>query len=756
MRIKKIFFTIPVLSIFLFACSPVRHVPEGKYLLVQNEIKTDTSILAKDLFQKYLKQKPNRKILGFIRFHLGLYNLGSIGKNTKFKSRLRGIGEEPVLLDSILTERSNQQLKLFLYKNGFFNATISDSARLRKKKAIVEYYITYNAPYTIRRINYATQDTGISPLINQFQNSSLLIPGERFEEAVFEKERERITTDLKDRGYYFFNRNYITYQVDSSLGTHQTDINLYINRVNENVSTSATNAEIIDHQTYRLRNIYIQTDYNPKDPDSSTPNDTTLYEGYYILSIGSHRVLKDNALVRNIFIKSGDRYLQRDLDLSYKRLQELNLFKFINLYFTEVPRDDVQKDYLLDIQIQLTPMEKMDFTQEFEVTNTGSNIGIAGSLGFRNKNLFRGAEVLEVKLRGGLEAIPNTKSTEEKKRLLVFNTYEIGPEASLSFKKLLLIKKVSRYANPKTTISLGYNHQNSPDYIRSISNFGFGWALSPTNKQRLIIYPVSINSVVVTLSPSFKKRLDDLNDPQLKYAYDTHVISSVRISWSTTNQEPGSDRDFVFLRTNTELAVKVFDQKLNPSEFYKIDFDFTYYHTINTYNNLVGHVAMGLGIPYGQSLALPFEKSFFAGGANSNRAWSARTLGPGSYRKTIDIEQSGDIKIETNVEYRSELFQFRNGIKVEGATFIDAGNVWTRNEDISRPGGKFEASHILREMGIGAGLGLRFNFTFFIFRFDGAVKLRDPSMDETKRWVYPNQKFVIGDITPNLAIGYPF
>lgn len=756
MRIKKIFFTIPVLSIFLFACSPVRHVPEGKYLLVKNEIKTDTSILAKDLFHKYLKQKPNRKILGFIRFHLGFYNLGSSGKNTKFKSRLRSIGEEPVLLDSILTERSNQQLKLFLYKNGFFNATISDSARLRKKKAVVEYYITYNSPYTIRRINYATQDTGISPMINQFQNSSLLIPGERFDEAVFEKERERITTDLKDRGYYFFNRNYITYQVDSSLGTHQTDINLYINRVNENVSSSVSTATVTDHQTYRLRNIYVQTDYNPKDPSSSIPNDTTFYEGYYILSIGPHRVLKNNALVQNLFIKTGDRYLQRDLDLSYKRLQELNLFKFINLYFTEVPRDDVQKNYLLDIQIQLTPMEKMDFTQEFEVTNTGSNIGIAGSLGYRNKNLFRGAEVLEVKLRGGLEAIPNTKSTEEKKRLLVFNTYEIGPEVSLSFKKLLLIKKVSRYANPKTTISLGYNHQNSPDYIRSISNFGFGWALSPTNKQRLIIYPVSINSVVVTLSPSFKKRLDDLNDPQLKYAYDTHVISSVRISWSTTNQEPGSDRDFVFLRTNTELAVKVFDQKLNPSEFYKIDFDFTYYHTINTYNNLVGHVAMGLGIPYGQSLALPFEKSFFAGGANSNRAWSARTLGPGSYRKTVDIEQSGDIKIETNVEYRSELFQFRNGIKVEGATFVDAGNVWTRNEDISRPGGKFEASHILREMGIGAGLGLRFNFTFFIFRFDGAVKLRDPSLDETKRWVYPNQKFVIGDITPNLAIGYPF
>ena len=165
---------------------------------------------------------------------------------------------------------------------------------------------------------------------------------------------------------------------------------------------------------------------------------------------------------------------------------------------------------------------------------------------------------------------------------------------------------------------------------------------------------------------------------------------------------------------------------------------------------------MGYGYPHGKSNAMPFEKSFFAGGANSVRAWYSRTLGPGSYKKSIDLEQSGDIKIETNIEYRSELVEFNNGIKLEGAAFVDAGNVWTRNEDKSRPGGKFEIPHIIREMGVGAGLGLRFNFSFFIFRLDGAVKLRDPSFDEPKRWVYPNQKFVIGDITPSLAIGYPF
>lgn len=751
MRFRKSFFSFPVLYLFLFACNPVKRIPEGKYLLVKNEIKTDTSIIQNDDFEKHIKQKPNRKILGFIRFHLGLYNLAHPEKDSSW---FRKIGEPPVLYDSALTVRSKEQLKLFLNKNGFFNARVTDSLRLGKKRAAVEYHISYNTPYTIRNIYYSTQDTGIVKLIKIYENTSILIKGERYDEAIFDNERERITADLKDRGYYFFNRNFITFQIDSSLNTHEIDVYMYINRINENLSNAETSSAVTDHQPYRLRNIYIQTGFDPKDPASTTPKDTTLYENYYILTSGTPSVLKYSMLTKNFFIKPGDLYLQRDLDQTYAKLQELNVYKFINLYFTEVPRDDAQKEYLLDLQIQLTPMDKMDFTEEFELTHTGSNIGIAGSLSYRNKNTFRGAEVLEVRLRGGLDALPNTQSTENNKKFLVFNTYEIGPEVSLSFKKLLGLKGISRYSNPKTTISIGYNHQNSPDYIRSIWNSGFIWSLNLTSKQRLTFGP-TVNSVVVNLNSSFANRLNELNDPQLLYAYETHVISSVRVTWSTSSQTPVSN-SFVFFRTNGEYAFKTFPEKLNPSRFYKIDYDFSHYYKINKYNTFVSHIGMGIGIPYGQSLALPFEKSFFAGGANSNRAWFARTLGPGSYRRNIDFEQSGDIKLETNIEYRSELFEFRNGIKVEGASFIDAGNVWTRNEDVSRPGGKFEAAHLLRELGIGAGLGLRFNFTFFVFRLDGAVKLHDPSLDEGMRWVYPNQKFVIGDIAPNLAIGYPF
>ncbi len=753
MQSKKIIIILFLFSGIFFGCRPTRHIPDGEYLLVKNEIKVKEDYLEKENIEKYIKQKPNRKVLGIFRFHLGVYNLSH-----KDSSWLKNIGEAPVLLDSEMVSRSKEQIKLYLFKNGFFNSQVSDSIRFKKKKATVEYHINYNRPYTIRNINYATQDTGISKLIIYFQQSSLLIKGDRYNEETFEKERERITADLKDRGYYFFNRNYITFQIDSSLKSNQVDVNLYINRINENIGSGESNInQITDHQTYHLRNIYIQTDYNPKDPANSLPRDTVLFNGYYILSRGPERVIRDNVLTRNMFIKKGDIYLQRDLDFTYKRLQELNIFKFINLYFEEVPRNSEQNEYLLDLQVQLTPMDKQDFTVESEVTNTGSNIGLAGSFGYRNKNTFRGAEVLELKLRGGLESIPNTKTDVETKPFWVFNTFEIGPEATMSFKKFLIPgfieRKTSRYSNPRTVISLGYNHQNSPDYIRSVTNFNFGYNWSPTSKQRLGFYPVNINSVVVDLDPDFEKELADLNDPQLIYAYETHIISSLRLTWSTTSLSADPKKDYVNFVTTFEFAVPVFR---DPSQFVRVDYDFSYYHRINQYTNLVSRLTMGIGIPYGSSLSLPFEKSFFAGGANSMRAWYARTLGPGSYKSTLDIEQSGDIKIEANMEYRSEFFQFSNGMKLEGAAFVDAGNIWTRNEDISRPGGKLEAGHVLDEMGIGAGLGMRFNFSFFVFRFDAAVKLRDPALDEGNRWVYPEQKFVIGDITPNIAIGYPF
>ncbi len=762
MRKQKSVFFLCLVCGFLFACNSARHLSDNQYLLVKNTITTDSTVIPVEQFENYCKQKPNRKILGIFRFHLGVYNLGVSEKDSKFKKWLRKIGEEPVLFDSSMTLSTKKQFQLFLDKNGFFNANVYDSVYYfpKKKKAKVEYFVKYNDAYTIRSISYASQDTGISPLMTYFQQTSLIKTGERFDESIMEKERERLTNALRDRGYYFFSRNFITIQVDTAFGTHKADVYLYINRINENVGLPPDqNYSILDHQVYRLRNIFIHTDFNLRKPELNFPTDTTLFAGYYILSRNKERILRDNKMAEYMFVKSGDTYLPRDIDYTYTRLQQSNIFSYINLVFKEVPRETENDPHLLDLFVQLSPANQQDFTFESEVSNTGGNLGFAGSVALRNKNLLRGAEVLEIKLKGGLEAIPNFNEAQAK-TFYFFNTYEIGPEVTLSLPKFLLPgiieRNTSRYANRKTNFTVGYNIEKRPDYTRWITTFSLSFHYNPKGYNRYIFYLPDINSVRVNLSDAFAAKLAELNDPRLYYSYQTHLITSTRLTWIYTDQKADKAIDFVYFRATGDVAVKATKPSTNPSQYVKIDFDFSYHRYVNRYGNIVYRLAAGYGQPYGTSTALPFEKSFFAGGANSVRAWNTNTLGPGSYSDEINIEQSGDIKIESNIEYRSEIFRFPNNVTLEGASFVDAGNIWTRNEDVSRPGGQFKFNNLFRELGVGAGLGLRFNFSFFIFRLDGAVKLRDPSLPETKRWVYSQQEFVIKDITLNFAIGYPF
>jgi outer membrane translocation and assembly module TamA len=745
---------------------------------MQNKIETDTNAIEKERFQSLLKQKPNRKILGLFQFHLSMYNLGNRGKETNFKKWLKSIGEEPAILDSMQTLRSRNQLLLLLNQKGFFHAEVRDSVILRKKKARVIYKIQSNRPYTIRNIRFETRDPNIQPFMEFIRSTSLLKSGEAYDEEKMNAERERIASEMKDRGFYYFGKNYITYEVDSSLQSYQADLNLYVNRINENVDPGvAGNLPVSNHHSFNLQHIYIRTDYNPRDPAGGQAPDTTIVNGIHILSSGKEEIIRNEVLVNNIFINRGDRFLQRDLDYTYTRLQELNTYKFINIQFNEVPRDSIQDEYLLNVHILLTPMDMQDFTTEAEATNTGGNLGIAGSFGWRNKNVFSGAEVLEMKVKGALEALPNLSDSVEEKKILLFNTYEIGPEVSLTFKKFLLpgfiTRNTSRYFNPRSILTAGFNFQDRPDYRRSILNasFGYNWQLS--RSQRWIAFPVIINAVTVDPSPGFRARLDSLNDPRLSYSYETHLIPSSRYTWIFNNQQ--KTRNFFFIRGNLELSgllLRGLAPSLNLnkdeqgsyevfgipfSQYVKPDLDVSFHHSLDQNNTLVYRIASGIGFPFANSKALPFEKSFFAGGANSIRAWNARTLGPGSYRRGFNlIEQSGDIKIEANLEYRSFLFRVLEGALLEGAAFVDAGNIWTRHEDLSRPGAQFEFANMFKEFAVGAGIGFRFNFSFFILRLDAAVKLRDPSLDLSERWVYPNQKFVIGDIVPNLAIGYPF
>jgi outer membrane protein assembly factor BamA len=794
------------------ACNPARKLADDQYLLNKNTIVIDSSSVSKEDLKTLYKQKPNRKILGVFRFHLWFYNLfdkekiardkaewviktekkneirRAKGEKEKSTDKLIGreklmkIGEEPAILDSSLTERTRKQLELYLFRKGFFHATVSDSTVKKKNRmADVTYYIHCNQPYSIRNIEYFSRDSVINVIINNYKESSLIHQGDHYDEDVIENERERLTGELRNRGYYFFNKNYITFfDQDSSLNSNQVDIYLYANRLNENVDQShALELTTENHHPYHLNNIYVQADFNPREPNAIPP-DTSFYNGYYFLKGIDPEQFRRDVILRTIFMKQGDLFNQNDLDFTYNRLLDLSVFKFIKILFTEVPRSESQKNYLLNVNIQLTPLLKQDYSVEAEATNSGGNLGLAGSLSYRNKNRFKGAELLEIKVKGGLEALRNFNDSAASKKLLFFNTYELGPELNLTMKKFLLLphfieKKTSRFFNPKTNFSVGFNYQSRPDFTRSIVNGRFGWDWRQDAKQTWSVYLADVNSVKVSLSDAFNEKLISINDQSLINSYKTHITVSSRGTYVFTNQGTKLLRSFFYVRGNAEISglwlvplvlAPMSNGFKNPptddegrktifgipySQFFKPDVDASFHHRLNLHNVLVYRIALGIGIEGPNSTFLPFEKSFFGGGANSLRAWVARTVGPGSYRNTINIEQSGDLKIETNIEMRSSFIKI-----LEGAAFIDAGNIWTRKFDEARPGAQFEPNSFMNQLAIGAGLGLRFDFSFFILRLDGAVKIHDPELDLNERWVYSNQKFQPKDITLNLAIGYPF
>ena len=794
-----------LLSFFIaVACNPARKLGADQYLLNKNTIVVDNSSVHKDDLKGLIKQKPNRKILGLFRFHLWFYNLfdkekiardkaewvrkteqkneirKAKGKKEKStdkqigREKLLDIGEEPAIVDSALTVRTKKQFQLYLFRKGFFNAIVTDTIIYKKnQQANIVFTIHCGQPYTIRNVSFSSKDSVILDIVNADTANTLLRTGNNYDEDQIEMERERISLDIRNRGYYFFNKNYITFfDADSTLNSHQVDLPLYVNRKNENVDPSINPEAVTEnHHPYILKNIFIQTDYDAKEPDA-IPKDSSSFNDYYFLSKTGQSAFRKEAILRVIFLKKGELFEQQNLDNTYSRLLDLNIFKFIKIIFSEVPRDSGSTAYQLNVLIQLSLLPKHDYTIETEATHTGGNLGGAVNFGYRNKSMFKGAEAFEFKMKFAAEALRNFNDSTAIKKLFFFNSFEIGPEINFTIKRFLFIpeNRVLRRINPRTNISAGFNYQERPDYTRRITNFSFAYVWRQSQKWSFALYLADVNSVKVDLSQEFSNKLNKLSDLNLKNSYSTHLTPAGRASAVFTNQSIRPVKSFFFLRGNLEVAGLWLAPLINLAlkeprnadgrktitgipyaNYVKPDFDFSFHHRLNEHNTLVYRVAAGIGIEGANSSSLPFEKSFFGGGANSLRAWQARTLGPGSYKNVINIEQSGDIKVESNIELRSSLIKI-----LEGAAFVDAGNIWTNHEDIARPGSQFSSKNFVNELAIGAGLGLRFDFSFFILRVDGAVKLHDPSLELNDRWVYTNKNFQANDITLNLAIGYPF
>lgn len=702
------------------------------------------------------------------------------------------IGEEPSILDSSRMETSVRNINLYLFKKGYFNNQVSSGVKYTGKKAEVIFTIKLGAPYKIRTINYQIKDRRLSREIRSADPGTLVAVGNRLDYTILDKERDRITTHLRDKGYHFFSKEFIYFDIDTTVGNMQVDLVMGVKNLIRSHREIPDSLIEVPHQKYIIGNIFVNTDFDPSIANSTDRYRLDLYDtlvgdketqGIHFIYLRNKGIsIKPKVLIDAIYIKRLYDYRAKEVEYTFKKLSSLGVFRTINIQF-EVGEEDPTGNYL-NCYINLSRLPRQNISIESNGTNRGGNLGIAGNFTYRNRNTFRGAETFRFSMSGGLEAQQALANEDQTIVGRTFNTLEFGPEIALYIPKFISpipFYKFDKAASPRTVFTASLNYQDRPDFVRTIQNVSYAYEWKGKKHTSFYLSPVKLSAVKIRPDSSFTARLEALNDQFLLNSYRDHFIIGNQFRYEYNNQDPNSSkRNSVFfkvgleqsgnlMRLAYELAGMPHDSVgsifgIQFAQFLKIDADFRFTQSFNKSSRLVYRVAGGVGLPqknFNQSL--PFEKSFFVGGSNGLRGWKARTLGPGSYMGArVAFDKIGDIYLEGNVEYRFDLFGF-----LKGALFADAGNIWNLRENPARPGSKF-TPNFYQELALDGGLGLRLDLDFFIIRFDFAIPLKEPGLMDGERWIFQDKTESntwlnargSGDYRPrpnlNLGIGYPF
>ncbi len=767
-----------MLAALLSGCSVQRYLKEDETLV--NKYKINIAEKPKEInhqeLRTFLKPRPNKKIL-FIRFKLkSHYRFQK--KPSKFNTWMnKHFGEEPVLHDPDNLDEISRKMSRYLGNIGFFNSKVSYDVTYRRKLATINYIIEPSIPYKINKLEYQIPDTLLKEYISNTIDKRLIKSGDIYNAYTFDDERDRITEQLRNEGYYFFNRNYIQYVVDSNLNQRQMNVTVKVNNIkvpNTKIPGAFTEKT---HDRYFINTVSINSDYHGLDSLGHDTlvhhinfwNDTTQYAYNYLVNEKTR--INPNAFNSSIKLRPGLAYSADDLKKTYQRLFRYQILRTTNISFDTLSADTNSRHKLLDTRINMQQSKLNSFAAELEGTNSSGDLGIRGNLVFMNKNIFKRAEVLRVRLLGGFEAQTISSSDSLSSSTSLFNTFEVGFDGTLFLPHFVFpfgLKKFNQRYSPSTNITFGYNIQQRPNYTRYITNLNLGYTWSQNAKINHILKPININYINVDPTPEFQKVLEEETNPRLKEQYSDHMIAGLNYSFIFNNQNLLALEHFDYLRINFESsgnllhAINGLTGAKKSSEGYyeffgvryaqylRINIDYRhYYYFFNKTNSMVFRALIGTAIPYLNSEEIPYEKGFYAGGANDMRGWEFRKLGPGSFSGTSSYERVGDIQLEANVEYRFPIYSF-----FKGALFADIGNIWTYSDSETFPGGKFELNDFHNELAVDGGLGLRFDFQYFVFRFDLAIPLRDPAYDSGDRWriQYLQFKQFVG----NIGIGYPF
>ncbi len=766
LRLKYIFCLLILFA--LASCSVYKYVPEGAYLLDDVDVTVVEQKIENPGYYKSLSyQSPNSKWFRLFRIPLRIYSLSGANKHEAGRNRLlRNIGEAPVICDSMLSEATRADLRQSLVNSGFLDAKVLFETKYgRKPKASVKYTLFPGSEYIIETINKSISDGMIEVILRDNDANTLLHEGMRLDANLLDDERNRITTLLHRNGYYRFNKDYISFVADTVSGRNNVILNMYIDAY-----YSSENGEPQMHPQYTLSGVdYIfteNTDFSEDVIEKSDRLETEEGNIYYSYDLK----LRPEVLENHSFLRKGLIYNTDSISRTYSSLSRLGPIKNINIRFDENP-----DSAYLNAKVYMSSLNKYSFRFEMEGTNTAGDLGAAASMSVTDRNIFNGAEQLTVKLRGAYEAITKLQGYSG-------DTYkEYGVEMNLDFPEFLVpfaSPEFQRRSQATSQFSTKFNAQQRPEFNKFIFSAGWSYIWSSGWKKSHRVYLFDLNYLVVPwISGKFKEEyLDPISSKNsiLKYNYENLLITKLGYTFYYTNASQNSLNPFQYsLRLNFEssgnvlyTASKLFNAKKNTDGQYEVmDIAFTQYlkhdmsynanWKIDNSNNLVFHLEYGIAYPYNNSKSLPFEKRYFAGGANSVRGWAVRELGPGSFigsDRAIDyIKQSGDIKLGASIEYRSKLFW-----KLNGAFFIDAGNIWTIKEYEEQPGGLFYVDKFYKQIAMSYGVGLRLDFRFLVLRFDGGMKAINPaysSGDLRYPLLHPNFD---RDFAFHFAVGYPF
>ncbi|MGC8865129.1 MAG: BamA/TamA family outer membrane protein [Bacteroidales bacterium] len=773
----------------LFACQPARRLPEKQYLLVKNEVimepQKEKGVKASSL-QTYILQPANKKFLFFFHANLWLYNATSHWKSVKMKNWIRRIaGRPPVLFDYTQADASARNLSRHLNNLGYFGNQVNYKVDIVNKKARVKYFVNLpDRPYSIREVKLECLDTLVCREASEILKTSTLSKGQPYNFYLLNQERERMAREMRNRGFYYFSTDFIFYEIDSLIGNRQLDIHLIIRnpRIFVGMVGDQPVYKNLKHNRFSIRRIYVYPQFDLRS-ETGAWSDTLFYKSpglendtnaaSMFLIYNNRLRIRPAALRQAIYFSRGGLYNFSAVDNTYKSLSDLPIYRYVNLEFKEADTTGINQTRLgwLDAHIQLSRTQVHGISFETEATNTGGDLGISGNVVYQNRNLFRGGELLRLRLRGAAE-MQKSFGTPQQNKLFLFNTYETGVEASLTIPRFIGPVRndyFPAHLKPRTSFNLGYNYQDRPDYRRYITNVGLTYRFRRNEFSEHQLTPLEVNGIKIYATPEFQALIDSIDDQGIRNQYSNHLIPSLRYSYIFSDQLLGKVKDFKYFRFYFEsagnlvyLVNKISGANRNLdgdytlfgiryAQFVKTSFDIRFFKMWDAYNVLAFRIFTGVALPYGNSNYLPFEKGFFGGGANGMRGWALRSLGPGDYSplQGRTYNRMGDMQLETNFEYRFPIYgAFR------GALFADLGNIWLVRENPLYPGGIFNPGSFYKQFALDGGLGFRLDFTYFVFRLDAALPILDPARPRGNYYVLPETRF--SSLVWNFGIGYPF